>query len=181
MLQEETAKPLRISTTKDASRVGTSKYSLLPRLQSVFTVRLNRPCFSNVWRPRMSACTPSSTSWRQRVEEATAVAGSPTLSRAEERRGVAEMRWGSEMELWPLRLFSSRLSSACPGTQHGRMAKVRPDSSWIASNCIDIRLKVKRQSLMCRKAWSKRHEGIELTRVPQQVYACISWPCLSLL
>lgn len=31
------------------------------------------------------------------------------------------------MELWPLRLSSSRLSSACPGTQRGRMEKVGVD------------------------------------------------------
>lgn len=29
------------------------------------------------------------------------------------------------MERWPLRSFSSRPSSACPGTQRGKMAKVR--------------------------------------------------------
>lgn len=39
-------------------------------------------------------------------------------------RGGAEMRWGSDMELLPLRLFSSRRFSVCPGTRLGKMAKV---------------------------------------------------------
>lgn len=51
------------------------------------------------------------------------------------------------MELWPLRLFSSRLSLACPGTQRGRMAKVRLDLTGITSNCTHIRFKVKLESL----------------------------------
>lgn len=65
---------------------------------------------------------------------------------AKARRGVAEMRWGSEMELWPLRLFSSHLSLACPGTQRGRMAKVRLYLTRIAFNCTNIQFIAKSQS-----------------------------------
>lgn len=43
-------------------------------------------------------------------------------------RGGAEMRWGSDMELLPLRLFSSRRFSVCPGTRLGKMAKVSSSS-----------------------------------------------------
>lgn len=49
------------------------------------------------------------------------------------------------MELWPLRLFSSRLSLACPGTQRGKMAKVRLYLN--GSNCTNMQFKVKAESL----------------------------------
>lgn len=62
------------------------------------------------------------------------------------------------MELWPLRLFSSRLSSACPGTQRGRMAKV---SSTVLSPAL-------RQSDCCKGLVNKL-AVIRLTRVQQHV------------
>lgn len=76
----------------------------------------------------MPVPTPVSTSWSQRERERRREGGSGSsgVPDTQPRRGIAEMRWGSEMELWPLHLSSSRLSLVSLGIQRGRMAKV----SW---------------------------------------------------
>lgn len=78
----------------------------------------------------MPVPTPVSTSWSQRERGRDGGreggSGSSGVPDTQPRRGIAEMRWGSEMELWPLHLSSSRLSLVSPGIQRGRMAKV----SW---------------------------------------------------
>lgn len=68
------------------------------------------------------------------------------------------------MELWPLRLFSSRLSSACPGTQRGRMAKVGRNTArrciggdWLSEGATVVR------------PWAIKLADVRLTWVQQHV------------
>lgn len=72
------------------------------------------------------------------------------------------------MELWPLRSFSSRLSSACPGTQRGRMAKVRRERPGVCGHRTNIRFQVGPESLRswsCR-AWLTIHPGERASECP---------------